>query len=129
MKLRNVLGLCICMTVATNALAVPVLLNESRAKVYDCLERVTKIGSTGIPAALSEFNYNVQVVDFGDAFFVISTEKDALAFSGQLRPDIAAGYKTNQPVKGVTMGKGYGSEAGSYIYIGEHTTISWNCRQ
>lgn len=126
MKLKLLAFLAI---IAVHAEAAPVLMNESDAKVYNCLERVTKMGSTGIPAPLSEFNYNVQVVDYGSSFFVISTEKDALAFSGMLRPDIAAGYKTNQPVKGVTMGKGFGDEAGTYIYIGEHTVISWNCRK
>ncbi len=126
MKLKS---LALLAFFAANAHAVPVLLNESDAKVYNCLERLTSLGSTGIPAALSQFNYNVQVVDYGTSFFVISTSSDSLAFSGMLRPDIAAGYKTNQPVKGVTMGKGYGEEAGTYIYIGEHTLISWNCRK
>lgn len=97
--------------------------------VYNCVENFTKVDSAG-NAGLMQNHGTVQILDYGDSFFALSTSASAVAFSDQLKPDAdKTGYRTSQPVVGVVMGKGVGRSVGTYVYVGQGVLISWNCRK
>lgn len=129
MKLKLLLSMAM-LTCATAQAAAPVRLNVAEhVTVYNCTENFTRIDSQG-NAGLMQPNGTVQIVDYGNSFFALSTATSNVAFSTRLdaEPD-SSGFRIAHPSKGITMGKGTGQGAGSYVYVGESALISWNCRQ
>jgi len=113
---------------AVSATASATMLNINKtAVVYDCLETVTKINITGKMVGTERYS-DVNILDFGDSFFAVSPSANAVAFSETLKPD-GDGYESSQPQAGITMSRGIGKNAGSYLYLGTHSMISWDCRK
>lgn len=99
---------------------------NSTAKVFTCKELITKASLEGVPGATTD-NGTVTILDFGDSFFALNPELEGVSYSGRLYQP-TGDYRANQPVPGVTMGKGFGKSAGTYVYIGTTVYISWDCR-
>lgn len=126
--IKNLLALaCLYASAASATTVVPLNVAEG-VSVYNCAETLTKIDHLGKPM-LAKSTGEVQVVDYGDSFFVLSTGANAIAFSGPLGRGTDNDYRTAQPVRGITMGKGYGGSTGTFIYIGTSVMMSWDCRR
>lgn len=113
--------------IAAHANAVPVMLNvDTNAKVFICAEKITTTDNQMSQNIVD--NGVVNVVDYGNSFYVISPKADATAYSGVLTQK-ANGFIAGQPVKGISMFKGISDDTkGTYGYIGD-SMISWDCRR
>lgn len=131
MKLKSTLGLAIWLAVAPlSAIAAGVegLNVYKNATVLACSEKIYRHIDEDNPGPAIHTGI-IQVVDFGDSFFAISTDNNALAYSGPLSELKDNNFKEGRPVPGVVMAKGGRKQTGVYIYTNPTSSIVWDCRK
>jgi hypothetical protein len=127
MKIKNTLCLAIALSFPTfQAMAAPVLNVDKDAKALICDEKVTVLDKWGNRNGTVD-NGAVMIVDYGDAFFVVSKTANAVAYSGKLTQEYAESIQ-GQPTPGVTMMRGIGTGEGTFGYL-KNNFISWDCRK
>lgn len=132
MKSKLLLALALVSSVAHSgeygSPAIRLNLNEY-TKTYDCKELLTAVDSQGQQVGLTKPVGTVQILDYGDSFFVVNTKVNSALYSDSLSADKdGTEFRMSRPAAGLAMGKGYGKSAGTYIYIGTSNMISWDCR-
>jgi hypothetical protein len=124
------LALVDCLYIGEKAEAKVILMNDDKnTKAYDCYERITPAGEDPNGWSTNLKSGRAKVIDFGESFMVVQPDQDAMAYSGNLSAESINDFRTNQPEKGITMGKGQRGAYGTYFYIGTTYMISWDCRK
>lgn len=130
MKLKTTLGLAVWLAVAPlQAMAAGVngLNVYKNAVVLSCSEKIYRIDREGNQGPAIHTG-NIQIVDFGNSFFAMSTDNDAVAFSGRLSDLEDNNFRSASPYPGVAMAKGGRKQEGVYLYMKMADSIVWDCR-
>lgn len=131
MKLKSALGLAIWSAVAplyAMAAGVNGLNVYTQATVLECSEKIYRHVNADDPGPAIHTGF-VQIVDFVNSFFTISTDNNALAYSGPLSDLKDNNFREGRPVAGVVMAKGGRKQTGVYIYTNPTSSIVWDCRK